>query len=419
MSGSSDAAKQWGASYDTRATDAIDDGRKLARTLKHFAGLLNVAGHNHALANYRADMNPGKGDEPAKPADVEVPTELCWLGPPSAGGPGAGLVSTVASLMEKIHVHIPDGDTDKLGNAANGWRAFAAHDAVARAESCINGVNKTLLAIDSPEMGDVLENMAVLRGSAGKLHTAAGQLASYCDDGHKKHLDALRKLIISAITALEVAVAVHLAVTLFADVITAGIGVMLAPAQLALIELQVGATAREITEAVVAADMDALLSGAAQAENVLVGTGTGLDQVAALEAATVGDEALAASETAAPRGLLDFRSPNPDFPPNSALDSILSKPPPQGVDCSEIAEKMLRTAGDEGRVIRFEPGGGKYTTMQLLEEGGARTENYYYHEVYTDGRYVYDPFVSSSPVPKGDYYRMIESLNPDLKWWFQ
>lgn len=418
MAGTSDAAKMWATSYDTRTTDAVDNGRKLARTLKHFAGLLNVAGYNHALANYRADINPDKGTEPTKPADVEVPTELCWVNPPAAGGRGEGLICTVTSLMEKIHVHIPDGDTEKLGKAADAWRAFAANEAVAQAESRILAVNKTLVTIDSPEMGDVLENAAILRVSAEKLHTAANQLATYCDDGHKKHLAALRKLIIGAITTLETVVAINLAVNLFADVITAGIGVMLAPAQLAIIELQVGRTATEITDAVVAADLDGLLSGAAQAENVLTGTGSSLDQVAALQATNIADEALAAEATT-PRGLLDFRAPNSEFPPNSALDSVMNANIPDGVDCSEIAEKLMRTAGDEGRIIRFEPTGGQYSELQLPESGGARMESYVYHEVYTDGRYVYDPFVSQSPIPKGDYYRMIETVNPDLKWWFK
>lgn len=75
MSGSSDAAKQWATSYDTRAADTIDNSRKLAQTLQYFASLVNLAGYNHALANYNANTNPNKGTGPTKPASVPQPIE--------------------------------------------------------------------------------------------------------------------------------------------------------------------------------------------------------------------------------------------------------------------------------------------------------------------------------------------------------
>ncbi len=36
-----------------------------------------------------------------------------------------------------------------------------------------------------------------------------------------------------------------------------------------------------------------------------------------------------------------------------------------------------------------------------------------YHQVYTDGRYVYDPRLSSQPIPKGDWEQHIKGMNPD------
>ncbi len=36
----------------------------------------------------------------------------------------------MAALMEKIHVHIPDGDTDKFGAASKAWSDFIGTEAV-------------------------------------------------------------------------------------------------------------------------------------------------------------------------------------------------------------------------------------------------------------------------------------------------
>lgn len=48
-----------------------------------------------------------------------------------------------------------------------------------------------------------------------------------------------------------------------------------------------------------------------------------------------------------------------------------------------------------------------------LYENGAKESGQFYHQVYTDGRYVYDPRLSSTPVPKGDWEKHIKGMNPD------
>ena len=71
---------------------------------------------------------------------------------------------------------------------------------------------------------------------------------------------------------------------------------------------------------------------------------------------------------------------------------------------------------EQARFLRFgvaKPGLG----LVIPESGGALLENYAYHEVFTDWRYVYDPRFSGIPVPMGDYFRMLGGLNPDLQWW--
>ena len=79
-----------------------------------------------------------------------------------------------------------------------------------------------------------------------------------------------------------------------------------------------------------------------------------------------------------------------------------------GTDCSEIASSLTSVA-NEGRVLRVTGNAG--SDLNLLEYGQVRGP-FKYHEVFTDGKYVYDPRLSSVPVPKGDWTRMIQGLNP-------
>lgn len=53
--------------------------------------------------------------------------------------------------------------------------------------------------------------------------------------------------------------------------------------------------------------------------------------------------------------------------------------------------------------------------MKLFEHGKVVDNSghgFVYHQVFTDGKYVYDPRLSSSAVPKGDWTQMIRGLNP-------
>jgi filamentous hemagglutinin len=54
-----------------------------------------------------------------------------------------------------------------------------------------------------------------------------------------------------------------------------------------------------------------------------------------------------------------------------------------------------------------------------IPEGGKINNEYWYHQIYTDGQYVYDPRARSTPIPKGDYMRLIDGLNPGLTVWPQ
>jgi hypothetical protein len=110
---------------------------------------------------------------------------------------------------------------------------------------------------------------------------------------------------------------------------------------------------------------------------------------------------------------IPFRKVNPKYPANQAVlekaQSINFKN--LGIDCSEIAEDLLKAAKGKGQIIEVLPSGER-EKLRLYELGRVTGDEFDYHQVYTDGRYVYDPRLSSEPVPKGDWEIMIRSLNP-------
>ena len=74
----------------------------------------------------------------------------------------------------------------------------------------------------------------------------------------------------------------------------------------------------------------------------------------------------------------------------------------------EIASTLKDVAGN-GKVLTVTGQGG--SDIQLLEYGKIDS-GFKYHEVFTDGKYVYDPRLSTTPVPLGDWTRMVQKLNP-------
>ena len=44
-------------------------------------------------------------------------------------------------------------------------------------------------------------------------------------------------------------------------------------------------------------------------------------------------------------------------------------------------------------------------------ENGIVAEGQAFHQVYTDGRHVYDPRVSTNPIPKGDWEQHMRNMN--------
>jgi hypothetical protein len=111
------------------------------------------------------------------------------------------------------------------------------------------------------------------------------------------------------------------------------------------------------------------------------------------------------------------RAPNPDFPPNQSIIDAMKSPKIQKmvnntdcVDCSEIAESLLSAANGKGKIYQVQPE--RLGTLNVFENG-RQESGMDYHQVYSDGQYVYDPRISTTPIPLGDWLQSIRNSNPD------
>ncbi|MFI8852073.1 putative T7SS-secreted protein [Streptomyces sp. NPDC053499] len=114
------------------------------------------------------------------------------------------------------------------------------------------------------------------------------------------------------------------------------------------------------------------------------------------------------------RGPFEFRDPSPEYPPHAtATEALKSVPAGGNIDCSEVAEALQRATGGEGQIVNYTTPSG--ADINIPSGMGSQVEEYRYHDVFTDGRYVYDPEMSRSPIPMGDYERALRHVNEGEK----
>ncbi|MFI9508400.1 hypothetical protein [Nocardia sp. NPDC052566] len=94
MCGSYEEARTWAASYDERSVKAIIKIKAIARAAGNYATIIQRAGYNHELAEWKAIRGP-KGAPPGEPSLLDPPVPRDRIPPPSAGGPGQGLIEDV------------------------------------------------------------------------------------------------------------------------------------------------------------------------------------------------------------------------------------------------------------------------------------------------------------------------------------
>jgi len=78
-------------------------------------------------------------------------------------------------------------------------------------------------------------------------------------------------------------------------------------------------------------------------------------------------------------------------------------------DCSKIARDLKEAAGGQGEILEVRSTE-KYGSINVFENG-KMAGDMDYHQVYSDGKYVYEPRISSQAIPKGDWEKHIKGIN--------
>jgi hypothetical protein len=92
--------------------------------------------------------------------------------------------------------------------------------------------------------------------------------------------------------------------------------------------------------------------------------------------------------------------------------------------CTDLALSLKAAAGGEGKVVVFSGSDARWPTQyreniigELNVQGTLGRSEFAYHSAYTDGKYFFDPFVSSKPLPQGAYLEALKSANPNgISW---
>ncbi|MEU2252519.1 MULTISPECIES: EndoU domain-containing protein [Nocardia] len=192
MGGSFAAAKDWSRSYDDRASELTNLAADLVTALANYSDIVTNLGYVHALA----DNNPNNDDPPKA---LPLLKGVAKTSPPSAGGPGQGLVDKLAiGLIEQLGVSVPDGNTDRLDLARRIWETMATDEVIVTNIAKLQKLPGTFDGQKSDDITAVLEDLKQLHNAAVDLQHACGELASSCGD-HRAALIDLRDRITKAL----------------------------------------------------------------------------------------------------------------------------------------------------------------------------------------------------------------------------
>ncbi|MFF5037455.1 hypothetical protein [Nocardia salmonicida] len=229
MAGSVGDGKQWAQSYDQQCTDIYGMSIDMVVALDGYAQVLKQAGYNHALADHDPSSGQPEPDAPdLTPSFTLSPQELVdLLVPPSAGGPGRGLVDDGLDLAAKVGIPIPDGDTTKLSHSGDVWHNLANNASVTLAPGELEQAAALFGHVTSPDANFIDEDLRELKTAASDLGAAYGELAQACRDQKQAHDDLrvqLRQLCEDLANEIAVEVAVSLALTVVASAVSFGVG---------------------------------------------------------------------------------------------------------------------------------------------------------------------------------------------------
>ncbi|WP_280430103.1 hypothetical protein [Nocardia brasiliensis] len=248
MCGSYEEARAWATTYDTRTGEVLRLATDVAEAALNYARLLQEAGYIYAVAEHTATKDAGP--VPARPPAIPAWVGACPFPLPSAGGDGQGLVASGLGLVEKIGLTVPDGDTTKLQNAANGWAAVAAAGDIAGFPDLLRRVAGEFdNQITAPEVAFIAHDLDILAGSSANTIAACAELSRSCTE-HRAGLDDLRRELSDTLAELRDELLKELAITagisIVASAVTFGAGAALGAARAAQIAAKFSAPLRAI-----------------------------------------------------------------------------------------------------------------------------------------------------------------------------
>lgn len=230
MAGTDDAGTAWAASYDTRVGEVLGAVNDLTAAMQNCGGVIIQAGYNHAVAEH--DATPGQqGPVPARPAESQS-VAGCLAAPPSAGGPGKGLLDDAIGLVEQVGVPVPDGDTEKIAKAADAWNRLATVYQTMSVVEALDVDARTFADTRSPEVGQIIDDLHTLRDAAALVLGGCAELAKSCR-AYESALDDLRHQLEGILKDLAIELAVTAAITIAASFVSFGAGAVAGTAKAA------------------------------------------------------------------------------------------------------------------------------------------------------------------------------------------
>lgn len=230
MAGSDDGGMAWAASYDERVSEVLGTVNDLIKALENYGGVIIQAGYNHAVAEHNS--TPGnRGPAPAKPPEP-ASVDGTLSAPPSAGGPGEGLLDDSIGLVAQIGVPVPDGDTDKVSKAADAWNRLAS---VHQTKTIVEGLAVDARTFDdthSPEVEYIVRDLEELRDATSAVLTGCAELAESCRE-YESALSDLRTQVEAILKELATELAVTAAIAIAASFVSFGVGAVAGTAKAA------------------------------------------------------------------------------------------------------------------------------------------------------------------------------------------
>ncbi|MFR9751405.1 hypothetical protein ACL02S_10250 [Nocardia sp. 004] len=223
MAGDAPGCRQWGETYDRIAHDTMQSCTNLADALTNYGYVLYASGYNYAVGNRCNPLPPRPDVRAMTEHKVTIPTSVHdnGTGVHHGGGVEEFFSLLVAKIVDEFG-KLPNGDVDKLAEAARTWETFAANDTITGAAARINAIAAMFDGMDDPLNRQLIQDQfAILRTSADQVATAAVNVAAPVADYHSGTVDVGRG-IQSAITTAEWAIGLTVAAAVAAALLTFG-----------------------------------------------------------------------------------------------------------------------------------------------------------------------------------------------------